>query len=123
MVIDNAGGESESNFREKKQGKPFQGRLHLALCRNSTSPLFQKGRGFGFTVFRQPMSPVHAMITSSITMFQAALLRDKQQQRFETEHLEKGAVKQLHESFPWEDQRVADSNFLYFSGYMKTKIY
>lgn len=47
-------------------------------------------------------------------MFRAALLRDKQPQRFEMEHLGKEAVKQLHESFPWQDQRVADMIFCIF---------
>lgn len=32
MLIDNAGGESESNFREKKKGKAFQGSGCTSHC-------------------------------------------------------------------------------------------
>lgn len=51
---------------------------------------------------------------------QAALLRDKQQQRFEKVQLER-AVKQLQESFPWEDRWVADTNFCIFQDTSKPR--
>lgn len=131
MLRDNAKGETERDFRRGKGSKTFKG-AQGGLCTtgSSTSPLLQKIRRFKFlsawlSCFQMSSEPnqCNDHFQHHLPAVQAALLRDKQQQRFEKEQLESKLVKQVQESLPWEGQLVADINFLYFSGYIKTKIY
>lgn len=130
MLRDDAKEETERDIRRRKGGKAFKGAQGCRCTSSSTSPPLQKISRFKFLTAWLPcfqMSSEHNQCNDHfqhhLPAVQAAPLRDKQQQRFEKEQLESKLVKQVQESLPWEDQLVADINFLYFSGYIKPKIY